>query len=107
MSAHCILAIPTRRSGTCSSDTLCVYEVQGKEIFINVNPQLVMLPAIYLKNKVEPDQVPVTLINLSNDPAQLTKHVSVPDLEINQVVAEKCEILPCTLQDVKAVCLLV
>ena len=64
--------------------------------------------------------MPVTLINLSNDLIQLTKHTTVgsfqlcidyhensniSDLEVNQVIAEKeGEILACTSQDAKYVC---
>ena len=45
---------------------------QVNEIWITKNPHLVMLSTIHLKNETEPEQVPVTLANLSVDPTQLT-----------------------------------
>ena len=34
-----------------------------------------MLPALHLKNEIEPDHIPVIFINFSNDPVQLEKHI--------------------------------
>ena len=57
---HSIVTIPTRRNSKCTSSTPCVYELQVNEMFITQDPEVFMLPAIYLKNETEPDHVPIT-----------------------------------------------
>ena len=39
-----------------------------------------MLPSIHLKDEVEPGQIPLTLINLSHDVIQVTKHILIGSL---------------------------
>ena len=41
-----------------------------------------MIPTAHLKNKTEPDQVPVTFVSLSIDPLRLTKHTQVGSLQV-------------------------
>ena len=84
------------------------------------NPQLVMLPAKYLKNKIEPDHEPVTFANISNDAVWLIKHIpngtlqfftkyqdrqDISVIETNQIiVANENDALLFTLWDAKLVC---
>ena len=77
-----IVTMPTRKAVKYTTSTLCIYEVQFFEIMVVLNPQLDMLPIVHLKSKVEPDQMPVTLINQSKDVIHLTKHVKVGSLKI-------------------------
>ena len=79
----CSIAIVlTKKTGTCIPNMLCAYDVQVNEILIAQNPQLIMLLTIQLKNEIKPDHVPVTFINFSNDPVQLTKNIQVGSLQL-------------------------
>ena len=74
--------IPRRKSGIGISNMACMYELQVDAVLITQNPQLVMIPTVHLQNETEPDQVPVTLVSLSRDSAQLTKHTPVGFLQL-------------------------
>ena len=58
-----------------------IYKVQINGILITSSPQLVILPAIHLKNKIDPNYVPVMFVNLSNDQVQLTEHTSIGSVQ--------------------------
>ena len=81
VSAQSIVTTPTRNLGTCTSNTPCICELQVNEI-LTTQMQLVMLPTVLLKNEVELDKVPFTVLNLWNDPIQLTKHAPVGSLQL-------------------------
>ena len=57
--------------------TPCICEVQINKIIVAQNLQLIMLSTVHLKGTIEPDQVPATLINVSNDVIYLTKQALV------------------------------
>ena len=77
---------------------LYAYEVKVNEILTTPNLQLVMLPTIHLKNVMEPDEVSVTLVNLSNLKIKMPqlgsfnyiqnimKNQNIADLKVNHVV---------------------
>ena len=49
---HCIGIIPTRTSGMCTSNTICVYEIHVNDILTMQNPKLIPLLIIQLKDKL-------------------------------------------------------
>ena len=57
-------------------------KVHINEILVTQNPQLIMTPMLHLKNEIEPDHIPVTFVNISDDLVQLTKHVPVGSLQL-------------------------
>ena len=63
---HSIATIPTKWIGKCDATTPSIFEVEIDEIIYIKNPQLVMLPTIHLKVEIEPEQVLLAFINLSN-----------------------------------------
>ena len=75
-----------------------------------------MLPTKHLKDYIELDQVPVTLMTLSNYVTQVAKdaligsfklyanHQETPNLKINMLLAEQQEdIIPCTPPSAKLI----
>ena len=109
-----------QRTGTWMASTPCMYEVQANEILVIPHVQLVMIPIMHLKNEIEPDHIPVTSVNLLNDPVQLLQYIPIGslqlytehqdeqnnfDIEINQTITEKeKDTSPCTPQDAKFLC---
>ena len=48
------------------------------EVVISIqNLHLVMLSTVYLKDKIEPEQVPLTFINLLHDKVKVAKHTVI------------------------------
>ena len=45
-----------------------------------------MLPTIHLKNEIEKTHVPVTLVNMSMDLIQLTKHTPLQSLQLYRLI---------------------
>ena len=54
---HSILTIPSKLTGKHNAAKPCIFEVEIDEIKNIQNPLLIMLPAVHLKNEIEPEQV--------------------------------------------------
>ena len=77
ISTQRIVTTLKKRTSTCMQSTPSIYEVKVNEILVTQNLQLVMIPAMHIKNETETDHIPVTFVNLSNVPVQLAKHIPV------------------------------
>ena len=112
-----IVPIPTKGTGKCTTSTPCIFDVQIDEMIDVQSPKFIMLPTVYLRDKVEPAQVPLTLINLSHDVIWVAKDTwsasfqlyadyhKLQNLKIHQLLAEQWnDILPCTQPSTMFVC---
>ena len=71
---NCIVTKPTKLTGKCITAMPCLLEMEVDEIITIQNPPLVMYPKVHLKDKLEPVQIPLTLIHLSHDAIQIAKY---------------------------------
>ena len=87
----------------------CIFEVEIDEIISIQSPQLVMLPTVYLKDEVEPEQVPIIFIDLLHAAVHVTTHIVIGylwsftyyqemlDPEKHKLLVEQSDkTLPCT-----------
>ena len=65
--AHFIVTILTKLNSKCITATPCILEVDIDEMVSIQNLKLIMLPMVHLKNKIEPVQVQLTIINSSHN----------------------------------------
>ena len=57
--AHSIVPIPTKKTGKCTTDALCIFQVEISEIIGVQNAYLVMLPTVHSKDGVELGKIPI------------------------------------------------
>ena len=77
-----IVTIPTWKTGKCTTNAVCIFEVV-------ISEEYMFRTSSYVTNCTFKRQIPMTLINLSHDMIQVAKHVLTGCLKLYAVYQEK------------------